>query len=151
MSQNNCDHSGCLKPLLHWWIITKMSMILLIVIFQIPSSLVMFSVHGSLIRYVELRVAHASGMPATFSLPPTSKETANWQSRHASRHVRQTRAVMHVGIANPRWQGKRSWHYRRIRTRNISYLVRGSYRNQWRYDKITGASWRSSMGDTKVL
>ena len=31
--------------------------------------------HASLARYVKLRVAHASGMPGTFSPPPTSKET----------------------------------------------------------------------------
>ena len=55
--------------------------------------------HGPLIRYVKLWVAHAPGMPGTFSLPPTSKETASLRSRHA-------RAVMHVGIANPRCAGK---------------------------------------------
>ena len=37
---------------------------------------------------------------------PTSKETACYRSRHASRHVCDARAVMHVGIANPRWPGK---------------------------------------------
>ena len=36
-------------------------------------------------------------------------------TRHASRHVSDARAVMHVGIANPRWRGKRSRHSRRIR------------------------------------
>ena len=35
-----------------------------------------------------------------FSPPPISKETASYRSRHASRHVRQARAVMHVGIDN---------------------------------------------------
>ena len=39
-------------------------------------------------------------MPGTFSPSPTSKETASKQSRHASRHVRHARALMHVGIAN---------------------------------------------------
>ena len=57
-------------------------------------------------------VAHAPGMPGTFSLPPTSKETASERSRHASRHVRHACAVMHVGIAKPRWCGKRSRHFR---------------------------------------
>ena len=33
--------------------------------------------HGPLTRYVKLRVAHAPGMPGTFSPPPTSKETAS--------------------------------------------------------------------------
>ena len=63
-----------------------------------------------------------------FSPPPTSKETASKRSRHASRHVRHARAVMHVGIAYPRWRGKRSRHSRRMRTRNYTYLVRGPYR-----------------------
>ena len=45
-------------------------------------------------------------MPGTFSPPPISKETASELSRHASRHVRHARAVMHVGIAKPRWRGK---------------------------------------------
>ena len=37
------------------------------------------------------------------------------RSRHASRHVRDTHAVMHVGIAISRWRRKRSWHSWRIR------------------------------------
>ena len=34
-------------------------------------------VNGPLTRYVKMRVAHASGMPGTFSPPPTSKETTS--------------------------------------------------------------------------
>ena len=49
-----------------------------------------------------------------FSPPPTSKETVSERSRHVSRHVRDARAVMHIGIANPRWWGKRSRHSRRM-------------------------------------
>ena len=55
--------------------------------------------------------------------PPTSKETAGQRSRHASRLVRDARAVMHVGIANPRWRGKRSRHFRRMR--NPQFYVTG--------------------------
>ena len=33
--------------------------------------------HGPLARYVKLRVTHELGMPGTFSLTPTSKETAS--------------------------------------------------------------------------
>ena len=73
------------------------------------------SIHGPLTRYVKLRVAYAPGMPGTFSPPPTSKETTCELSRHASRHVRHARAVMHIGIANPRWRGKRSRHCRCMR------------------------------------
>ena len=73
---------------------------------------VRFGANGSLTRYakLKLRVKHAPGMPGTPSPPPTSKETASYQSRHASLHVRQQRAVMHVGIDNPRWRWKRFWH-----------------------------------------
>ena len=42
------------------------------------------------------------------------KETAGKQSRHASRHVRDASAVMHVRITNPSWRGKRSRHSRRM-------------------------------------
>ena len=34
---------------------------------------------------------------------------------------------MHVGIAYPRWRGKRSQHSRRMRIRNFTYLVRGPW------------------------
>ena len=79
--------------------------------------------HGPLTRYVKLRVAHAPGMPGTFSLSPGSKETASSQSRHAPRHVRHALAVMHVGIANPRWRGK---HFRHSRRRcNGQFYVSG--------------------------
>ena len=44
-------------------------------------------------------------------------------SRHASRHARHARAVMHVGIANPRWWGKRSRQSRRMR--NPQFYVSG--------------------------
>ena len=71
--------------------------------------------HGPLTRYVKLRVAHAPGMSGTFCPPSTSREIASWRSRHALRHVRHARAVMHVGIANPRWREKRSRHFRRMR------------------------------------
>ena len=67
---------------------------------------IQITIHGPLSRYVKLRVAHAPGMPGTFSPRPTSKET----SRHASRHVRHARAVMHVGIAYPWSLGKLSRH-----------------------------------------
>ena len=62
-----------------------------------------------------------------FPPPPISKETASKRSRHASRHVRDARAVMHVGIAYLQWRGKRSRHSLRMRTRNFAYLARGPW------------------------
>ena len=47
--------------------------------------------HGPLTRYVNLRVVHAPGMPGTFLPPPTSNKTASYRSRHALRHVRESR------------------------------------------------------------
>ena len=80
-------------------------------------------VHGPLTRYIKLRVAHAPGMPGTFSPPSTSEEAASKRSRHASRHVRDARVVMHLGIANPQWRGKPSRHSRRMR--NPQFPVSG--------------------------
>ena len=80
-------------------------------------------VHGPLTRYVKLRDAHAPGMPGTFHPPPTSKEIASYRPRRASRHVRDSRAVMGVGIDKPRWRGKRSQHSRRMR--NPQFYVSG--------------------------
>ena len=51
-------------------------------------------VHGPLARCVKLRVAHVPGMSGTFS-----PATAGYRARHASRHVRDARTVMHAGIA----------------------------------------------------
>ena len=70
-------------------------------------------INGPLTRYAKLRVAHAPGIPGTFSPPRPSKENASERSRHASQHVRRARAVMRVGIVNMR--GKRSWHSQRMR------------------------------------
>ena len=70
--------------------------------------------HGPLTRYIKLRVALAPGMPGKFSPPPTSNETAGY---------RDARAVMHVGIVNPRFLGKRSRHSRRMR--NPQFYVSG--------------------------
>ena len=79
--------------------------------------------HGPLTRYVKSRVAHAPGRPGTFFPPPNSKETTRSRSRHASRHVRHARVVMHAGIANPLWRGKRSRHFRGMR--NPQFYVSG--------------------------
>ena len=53
--------------------------------------------NGRLTRYAELQVAHAPRKPRTFSPPPTSKESAGYGSRNASRHVT---CLLHGRIAN---------------------------------------------------
>ena len=83
--------------------------------------------NGPLARYVKLWVAHAPGMPETFSPPPTSKETASYRSRQTSRHVRNACAVMHVGIANPWRRGNVPGIPGACATRNFTYLTRGPW------------------------
>ena len=58
-------------------------------------------------RCIKLCVAHAPGMLGMFFPLPTSKEIANWRSRHASRPVRHACALMVVGISNQQWREKR--------------------------------------------
>ena len=79
---------------------------------------VLSPIHGPLVRYVKLRIVQAPGMPGTFSPPPTSKETASQRSRHASRHVRDARAV----IANPLW--RENGIPGACATRNFTYMAR---------------------------
>ena len=50
-----------------------------------------------------------------------AKETDSKLSRPTSRHVLHPPPVMHVGIANPRWRGKRSGA---CATHNFRYLAR---------------------------
>ena len=45
--------------------------------------------------------------------------------------VRDARAMMHVRIVYPQWQGKRSRHSRCMRTRNFTYLARGPWTPKW--------------------
>ena len=73
--------------------------------------------HRPLTRYAKSRVAHAPGMPRTFSPPLQRKPLVNDPGMH-------TRAMMHVGTAKPRWRGKRSRYYRRMR--NPRYCVSGN-------------------------
>ena len=78
---------------------------------------------------LEQLIGCACGNAGKVSPPPTSKETTSQRSRYAPRHVRHTRALMHVGIANPRWRGKRS-RDSRLTHRNYAFLAL-THRNIW--------------------
>ena len=89
---------------------------------------VLLCIHfGPLTRYVKLRVAHAPGMPGTFSLAADFKGnrklaiTACIPAR-ASRTCRDACPDRLPAVA-----GRRSRHYRRMRARNFTYLVRGPW------------------------
>ena len=86
--------------------------------------------HGPLTRYAKLLIAHARGMPRTFS-PPPKKETASWRSRHASRHVRHARAVMHLGSLTHGDGENVPGTLGACAIRNFKYLVRGPW-NKYR-------------------
>ena len=78
---------------------------------------------GPLARSVKLRAAHAPGMPGTFSPPP---QVSDLDMHHGTCVT--ARAVMHAGIANPRFPlkavaGKRSRHSWRMR--NPQFCVSG--------------------------
>ena len=76
-------------------------------------------VHGPLYRYVKLRVAHAPGMPGTFSTPP----------RVSDPDMHHDTCVTHVpwcmtgsqssSFLWSRWRGKRSRHSRRMHNPQI--------------------------------
>ena len=93
--------------------------------------------HGPLTRYVKLQVAHAPGMPGTFS-PAADFKGYRKLAIPACITARDARAVMHVGIAYLRWRGKRSRHSRRMRTRNFAYLARGPWPSLFPW---SGYSW----------
>ena len=86
------------------------------------------SFHGPLTRYVKLRVAHASGMPGTFSPPP----------RVSDPDVHHGMCVTHMPWCMPGsltrgflWSRWRGTNFPGIpgacTTRNFTYLVRGSW------------------------
>ena len=86
-----------------------------------------FICHGSLIRYVKFMVAHAPGMPGTFSQPPRVSDP---DMHHGT-------CVMHVpwcilgsitsGFLWSWWRGK---HSRSMRNAQFTYLVRGPWQNR---------------------
>ena len=84
---------------------------------------VVFICHGSLTRYVKLRIAHVPGMPGTFSPPP----------RVSDPDIHHGTCVTHVpwwmlgsitsGFLLNRFWGKRSRHSRRMR--NPQFYISG--------------------------
>ena len=60
-----------------------------------------------------------------------SKETTGWRSWQASRQVRDARAVMHVGSANPRVRENAPGIPSACATRNFTHLARGPWSLGW--------------------
>ena len=81
--------------------------------------------HGPLTRYVKLRVAHAPGMPGTFSQPPRVSDPDMHHGTCVTHVPWYMPGSLTSGFLWNRRRGKRSRHSRCMRNRNFAYLVRG--------------------------
>ena len=82
------------------------------------------SSYGPLTRYVTLRVAHAPGMPGTFS--PTADVKGNRKLEIPARASRTCHDACRDRLPAS-LRGKRSRHSRRMRTHSFTYLARGPW------------------------
>ena len=71
--------------------------------------------HGPLSRYVKLRVAHAPGMPGTFSPPPRVNDPDMHHGTCVTHVPRCMSGSLTSGFHWGRWRGKRSRHSRCMR------------------------------------
>ena len=79
--------------------------------------------HGPLTRYIKLQVAHAPGMPGTFSPPPQVRDP-DLHHGTCETHVPWCMpGSLTSGFRWSRWRGKRSRHFRRMR--NLQFYVSG--------------------------
>ena len=72
-------------------------------------------IHGPLTRYIHFRVAHAPGMPGTFSPPPRISDPGMHHGTCVTHVPRCMPGSLTSGFRWSRWRGKRSWHSRRMR------------------------------------
>ena len=90
--------------------------------------------HWPLIRYAKLRVAHAPGMPGTFSPPPRVSDPDTHHGTCVTHVLWCMPGSLTCGFLWSRWQGKRSRHSRR--TRNPQFYISGrrpiGERDHWR-------------------
>ena len=119
------------------------------------------SANGPLTRYGKLRVAHALGMPGTFS-PPPGVSDSDMQHGTCVTHVP---CCMSGSLTNgflwSRWRGKRSRHSRRMRNPQFyvsdkrpmaSRLFGGKLKQSWiSVNWILGNKFQSNLNqNTKI-
>ena len=75
--------------------------------------------HGPLTRYLKLRVAHAPGMPGTFSPPPRVTDTDMHHGTCLTHVSWCIPGSLSSGFLRSRWRGKRSRHSRRMRNQQF--------------------------------
>ena len=78
---------------------------------------------GPLTRYIKLRVAHAPGMPGTFSPPPQVNDPDMHHGTCVTHVPWCMPGSLTIGLLWSRWQGKYSRHPRRMR--NPQFYVSG--------------------------
>ena len=79
--------------------------------------------HGPLDRYVQFQVAHAPGMPGTFSPPPRVSDPDMHHGTCVTHVPWCMPGLLTSGFLWSRWRGKRSRHSRRMR--NPQFYVYG--------------------------
>ena len=91
--------------------------------------------HGPFARYAKLRVAHAPGMPATFS-PTLPVRDPDMHHGTCVTHVPWCMSgSLTSGFLWSRWRGKRSRYPGACATRTFTYLVRGPCYTGPRYEE----------------
>ena len=90
--------------------------------------------HGPLTRYAKLRVAHAPGMPGTFSPPPLVSDSDMHHGTCLTHVPWCMPGSLTSGFLWNRWRGKRSRHFRRMR--NPQFWVSGKRPMAQKYDDV---------------
>ena len=109
--------------------------------------------YGPLTRYAKLRVAHAPGMPGTFSPPPL----VSYPDKHYGTCLTHVPWCMPGSLTSgflwSRWRGKRFQHSRRMRT--PQFCVSGKRPMMTTSDgnafRLTDPLWRESIGHWILL
>ena len=83
--------------------------------------------HGPLARYVKLRIAHAPGMPGSFSPPPRVSDPGMHHGMCVTHMPWCMLGSLTSGSLWSWWYGNCSRHSRRMRSPQFTYLVRGSF------------------------
>ena len=91
--------------------------------FCVKFVLVVLTPHGPLARYIKLRVAHAPGMPGTFSPPPRVSDSIMHHGTCVTHVPWCITGSLTSDFQGNRWRGKRSRPSRRMR--NPQFYVSG--------------------------
>ena len=107
-SYPNTEMSQVVKSLLHGWNVSSMQHA---------------QHHGPLARYVKWRVAHAPGMPGTFSSPPWVSDPDTYHGMCVTHVLWCKPGSLTTSFLWSQGRGKRSWHSRSMR--NQQFYVSG--------------------------